>query len=128
MDAPKRQSFVANVEIANFVALAPPTKPSVDTLEDGQKIPIPKTFHEAVTSEHAAHWKSAMDKELLPFEANGVFELTELPGSRKTVGGRWVYSIKRNEEGAVSKFKARWVAKGYSQREGIDFTETYAPV
>jgi hypothetical protein len=69
-----------------------------------------------------------MNEEMSSFEANGVFEYTELPESRKPVGGRWVYSIKRNEQGAVSKFKARWVAKGYSQREGIDFTETYAPV
>jgi hypothetical protein len=69
-----------------------------------------------------------MDEEMSSFEANSVFELTELPESRKTVEGIWVYSIKRNEQEAVSKFKARWVAKGYSQREGIDFTEPYAPV
>jgi hypothetical protein len=69
-----------------------------------------------------------MDEEMSSFEANGVFELTELPPARKPVGGRWVYAVMRNEQGAVSKFKARWVAKGYSQREGIDFTETYAPV
>jgi hypothetical protein len=69
-----------------------------------------------------------MDEEMSSFEANGVFELTEPPESRKPVGGRWIYSIKRNEQGVVSKFKARWVAKGYSRREGIDFTETYAPV
>jgi hypothetical protein len=127
-DEPKKKPWVHSVEYANFVALAPPNKPSVDAFENGKKIPIPKTFHEAITSEHAVYWKSAMDEEMSSFEANGVFELTELPESRKPVGGRWVYSIKRNEQGAVSKFKARWVAKGYSQREGIDFTETYAPV
>jgi hypothetical protein len=124
-DEPKKKPWVHSVEYANFVALAPPNKPSVDAFENGKKIPIPKTFHEAITSEHAVYWKSAMDEEMSSFEANGVFELTELPESRKPVGGRWVYSIKRNEQGAVSKFKARWVAKGYSQREGIDFTETY---
>lgn len=86
-DAPKRKPFTANVEIANFVALGPLRTPSVDALNDGKKIPIPETFHEAVTSEYAAYWKTAMDEEMLSFEANGVFELTELPESRKTVGG-----------------------------------------
>jgi hypothetical protein len=129
-DEPKKKPWVAFVESANLVALSPPNKPSIDALEAGKKVPIPKTFYEAVTREHAEYWKSAMDEEMSSFEANGVFELTELPESRKPVGGRWVYSIKRkrNEQGAVSKIKARWVAKGYSQREGIDFTKTYAPV
>jgi hypothetical protein len=124
----KKKPWVHAVEYANFVALAPPNKPSVDNLEEGKKIPIPETFHAAVASEHAEYWKCAMDEEMSSFEANSVFEFMELPESRKPVGGRWIYSIKRNEQGVVSKFKARWVAKGYSQREGIDFTETYAPV
>jgi hypothetical protein len=124
----KKKPWVHAVEYANFVALAPPNKPSVDNLEEGKKIPIPETFHAAVASEHAEYWKCAMDEEMSSFEANSVFEFMELPESRKPVGGRWIYSIKRNEQGVVSKFKARWVAKGYSQREGIDLTETYAPV
>jgi len=44
------------------------------------------------------------------------------------VGGRWVYLLKKDTNGKIAKFKARWVAKGYSQRDGIDYTETYAPV
>jgi hypothetical protein len=48
-----------------------------------------------------------MDEEMSSFEANGVFQLAELPESRKPVGGRWVHAVKRNEQGGVSKFKAR---------------------
>ena len=61
-------------------------------------------------------------------EANGVWELTELPPGCKAVGGRWVYILKRAKDGKIKRFKARWVAKGYTQINGVDYNETYAPV
>ena len=122
----RNQKSTEPAEFASFVSLATPNaKQDLSTLPN----PItPKTTKEARTSPHAEYWKSAMDEEMESFDSNGVWELTELPSSRRTVGGRWVYLLKKDPNGKIAKFKARWVAKGYSQRDGIDYTETYAPV
>lgn len=112
---------------ANFVALSSSTLKPIPPGNNAD-INIPSDFNEAITSPESDHWKAAMDEEIASLDRNGVYELVELPAARKAVGGRWVYALKRNQDGTVAKFKARWVAKGYSQRKGVDFYETYAPV
>ena len=52
----------------------------------------------------------------------------EVPAGRKVVRGRWVFTIKRDANGKISRFKARWVVKGFTQVEGEDYDETYAAV
>ena len=77
-------------------------------------------------SPEALGWERAMKEEIHSLKENDTFELTILPEGRKTVGGRWVYALKENAEtGKI--FKARYVAKGYNQTEGIDYHETFAP-
>lgn len=56
---------------------------------------------------------------------NNTFTLTTLPEGKQAVGGRWVYAIKENPDGGI--YKARYVAKGYSQVAGIDYNETFSP-
>lgn len=87
---------------------------------------IPLTFKQAMASPQAGKWKRAMDEEMQSLEENQTFTLTKLPEGKKTVGGRWVYSIKEGGDGR-EQYKARFVAKGYSQREGIDYGETFSP-
>ncbi|KAJ8335974.1 hypothetical protein SKAU_G00393170 [Synaphobranchus kaupii] len=87
---------------------------------------VPLTFKEAMTSTESEKWGNAMDEEIKSLEDNQTFTLTKLPKGRKTVGGRWVYSIKSDTDGH-NKYKARFVAKGYSQRAGIDYGETFSP-
>lgn len=65
-----------------------------------------------------------MGEEIQSLNENNTFTLTNLPKGKKTVGGKWVYSIKSDIEG-TDKYKARFVAKGYSQRMGIDYGETF---
>jgi hypothetical protein len=69
-----------------------------------------------------------MDEEMTSFKVNSAYKFTKLSPAMKPAGGRWVCAVKRDKQGAVSKFKARWVVQGYPQRDGVDFFKTYAPV
>lgn len=87
---------------------------------------VPQTFREAVTSSNSREWIDAMDEEMKSLRDNTTFTLTNLPEGKKAVGGRWVYAIKTNADGS-DKYKARYVAKGYSQELGVDYGETFSP-
>ena len=89
------------------------------------KSDAPATYHEAMRCEDAEQWKKAMDEEIETLKKNETFSLSELPKDKTAVGGKWVYAIKGNKESPV--YKARYVARGFSQVEGIDFTETFSP-
>lgn len=85
----------------------------------------PVTFEEAVKS---AKWRDAMNVEIEAIERNQTWELTSLPAGMKKIGVKWVFKTKLNENGEVDKCKARLLAKGYTQQQGIDYTEVFAPV
>ncbi|GJR57285.1 retrovirus-related pol polyprotein from transposon TNT 1-94 [Tanacetum coccineum] len=70
----------------------------------------------------------AMQEELNQFIANDVWELVLQPKNMTIIGTKWVFRNKLDENGVVSRNKARLVAQGYNQQEGIDYDETYAPV
>lgn len=57
----------------------------------------------------------------------GVWDIVDRPTDMPVVGGRWHFKIKLNLDGSIAKFKARYVAKGFTQTEGVDYTETFAP-
>ncbi|KAL9233094.1 hypothetical protein vseg_008132 [Gypsophila vaccaria] len=84
----------------------------------------PKYFKEAVTD---SRWRKAMQEEIIALETNGTWTIEDLPSDKKAIGCMWVYKIKHNSDGSVERFKARLVALGNHQKEGIDFTETFAP-
>jgi hypothetical protein len=72
-------------------------------------------------------WVLAMQEELSNFTRNEVCHLVPRP-NQNVVGTKWVFRNKQDEHGVVTRNKARLVAEGYSQVEGLDFSETYAPV
>ena len=82
-------------------------------------------FNEAVGTKH---WNEAMDEEMNALDDSGTWELTPLPNENKAIGCKWVYKVKHNAEGLISRYKARLVTKGYAQTYGIDFEETLSPV
>lgn len=88
----------------------------------------PKTYRQAITSPRKKAWENAMNEELKSLEENNVFTIVERPRNRKVVGGKWVFKAKGDANGNLEKFKARYVAQGYSQTQGLDFDEIFAPV
>ncbi|GJT26173.1 retrovirus-related pol polyprotein from transposon TNT 1-94 [Tanacetum coccineum] len=85
----------------------------------------PKNVNEALKDESCV---VAMQEELNQFVANVVWELVPLPISQSVIGTKWVFRNKLDEYGIVSRNKARLVAQGYNQQEGINYDETYTPV
>ena len=69
-----------------------------------------------------------MEEELRQFLINDVWDLVPKPKRTRVIGTKWVFRNKLNEKGEVVRNKARLVAQGYSQQEGIDYTETFARV
>jgi hypothetical protein len=88
----------------------------------------PRSYTEAMASEHAADWKKATDQEFASLCANGTFSLVQPPANQQVLTGKWVLRVKYNADGSVDKYKARFVAKGFMQRAGHDYDETFAPV
>ena len=84
----------------------------------------PVSFDEAQNSEN---WMAAMQSEYDAIMKTGTWSLCDLPPSKKAIGTKWVYKLKRKPDGTIDRYKARLVAKGYAQEKGIDFDETFAP-
>ncbi|GJX16923.1 putative ribonuclease H-like domain-containing protein [Tanacetum coccineum] len=72
-------------------------------------------------------WVDAMQEELLQFRLQKVWRLVDLPKGKHAIGIKWVYKNKKDERGIVVRNKARLVAQGYTQEEGIDYDEVFAP-
>ncbi|KAG7533536.1 Zinc finger CCHC-type superfamily [Arabidopsis thaliana x Arabidopsis arenosa] len=85
----------------------------------------PKTIVEALDDEF---WNGACTEELNQFTRNDVWDLVPRPAHVNVVGTKWIFKNKIDESGNVVRNKARLVARGYSQVEGVDFDETFAPV
>ena len=79
-------------------------------------------------AERDPNWRRAMLEELRSIEDNHTWELVDPPAGCRPIGLKWVYKVKKDEYGTIVKHKARLVARGFVQREGIDFEEVFAPV
>nr|GEZ15076.1 hypothetical protein [Tanacetum cinerariifolium] len=85
----------------------------------------PKTYKESLTQ---SSWIEAMQEELNEFERLEVWELVPHPNKVMVITLKWIYKVKLDELGGILKNKARLLARGYCQKEGIDFEESFAPV
>jgi hypothetical protein len=88
----------------------------------------PNSYKEAMSRSDAKLWKEAINKEWSSILENSVLTASNLPIGFKAIACRWVFKTKRNADGQIVKYKARLVIKGFMQRFGIDYNETYAPV
>ena len=85
----------------------------------------PSSFEEAVED---PAWVDAMVEEYDSIVRNNAWEIIPRPVGKLVVGSRWIYKVKQVADGSVEKYKARFVAWGFSQIEGIDYEETFAPI
>lgn len=85
----------------------------------------PKSFAEACKHEC---WREAMKREIAALEANNTWTLESLPPGKKVIDAKWVFKTKFKPNGELALHKARLVARGFTQEEGVDFHETFAPV
>ncbi|SOV08274.1 uncharacterized protein UDID_17337 [Ustilago sp. UG-2017a] len=86
------------------------------------------TLREALASDDAQQWQEAIRKELDGLEAMGTWEIVDVPPNTRLVDSKIVLRLKLDADGIPVRHKARLVARGFTQREGIDFEETFAPV
>ncbi|CAI7758488.1 unnamed protein product [Closterium sp. NIES-54] len=93
---------------------------------DALDIPIPRTHAEAVLGPWASYWIAAEEPEMASYRSTGTYVDAVPPPGTNVVSGRWLYKVKR-PPGSPPVFKARYVARGFSQQEGVDFFQTFAP-
>jgi hypothetical protein len=85
----------------------------------------PSSFEEA---DKLQVWKDVMLEEYGSILKNNAYDIVPRPKDKSVVSSKWIYQIKHATDGSVENFKARFVAKGFTQKEGIDYDETFAPI
>ncbi|CAI7839732.1 unnamed protein product [Closterium sp. NIES-54] len=93
---------------------------------DALDIPTPRSYAEAIEGPYSSQWQTAMDTEMASWKSTGTY-VDEIPlCGANIVSGMWIFRVKR-PPGAPPVFKARYVARGFSQRQGVDFFQTFSP-
>ena len=88
---------------------------------------VPENYKQSIESKESDLWSEAMKDELKSLTDQNTWILVEKPENQKVINSKWVFKIKENPNGSL-RYKARLIIKGYSQIEGIDYTETFSPV
>lgn len=112
-----RVSFAPNLDVEHrsFVA----------AIESDNDTP---TYDEIISRDDKDKWFEAMQVEMNSLKKCGVWELIDQPYDTNIVDNKWVLRIKRKQNGEIDRYRARLVARGFSQEYGVDYSETYAPV
>ncbi|CAI7881937.1 unnamed protein product [Closterium sp. NIES-53] len=113
--------FVASVPHLVSMLIAP------EGDADAPDIPTPRSYAEAIEGPYSSQWHAAMDAEMASWKSNGTYVDEVPPPGANIVIGMWIFTVKRSP-GSPPAFKARYVARGFSQRQGVDFFQTFSPI
>ncbi|CAI7870535.1 unnamed protein product [Closterium sp. NIES-53] len=108
------ECFAATVPHLVSMLLAPEGDP------DAPDIPTPRSYAEAIEGPYSSQWQAAMDAEMASWKSTGTYVDEVPPPGANIVSGMWIFRVKR-PPGSPPTFKARYVARGFSQRQGVDF-------
>ncbi|XP_015160200.1 uncharacterized mitochondrial protein AtMg00820-like [Solanum tuberosum] len=133
-----KKDFRVPAHFSASVAVSPASEPPAVSVNRKSSRPTkpPIWMHDYVSTDPTSyvepvkdpHWVAAMKSEIQALQDNHTWSLVELPAGKKPIGCKWVFKVKYTSSGAVERYKAQLVATGYSQQEGLDYTETFSPV
>ncbi|CAI5934691.1 unnamed protein product, partial [Closterium sp. NIES-64] len=93
---------------------------------DALDIPTPRSYAEAIEGPYFSQWQAAMDAEMASWKSTGTYVDAVPPPGANIVSGMWIFRVKR-PPGSPLVFKAHYVARGFSQRQGVDYFQTFSP-
>ncbi|CAI6009886.1 unnamed protein product [Closterium sp. NIES-65] len=114
------QCFAAALPHRMSTLIAPKGDP------DAPDIPTPRSYAKAIEGPYSSHWQSAMDAEMASWKSTGTYVDEVPPPGANIVSGMWIFRVKRLP-GSPPVFKARYVARGFNQRQGVDYFQTFSP-
>ncbi|CAI7859906.1 unnamed protein product [Closterium sp. NIES-53] len=114
------ECFAAAVPHLVSMLLAPEGDP------DAPDIPTPRSYAEAIEGPYSSQWQAAMDAEMASWKSTSTYKDEVPPPGANIVSGMWIFRVKQ-PPGSPPAFKARYVARGFSQRQGVDFFQTFSP-
>ncbi|CAI7782435.1 unnamed protein product [Closterium sp. NIES-53] len=114
------ECFAASVPHLVSMLLAPEGDP------DAPDIPTLRSYAEAIEGPYSSQWQIAMDTEMASWKSTGTYVDKVPPPGANIISGMWIFRVKR-PPGSPPVFKARYVARGLSQRHGVDFFQTFSP-
>ncbi|CAI7753136.1 unnamed protein product [Closterium sp. NIES-54] len=113
------QCFAAALPHLVSTLLAPEGDP------DAPDIPTPRSYAEAIEGPYSSQWQAAMDVEMASWKSTGTYVDEVPPSGANIVSGMWIFRVKR-PPGSSPVFKARYVARGFSQWQGVDYFQTFS--
>ncbi|CAI7822285.1 unnamed protein product [Closterium sp. NIES-53] len=114
------ECFAASVPHLVSMLIAPEGDP------DAPDIPTPRSYAEAIEGPYSSHWQAAMDAEMASWKSTGTYVDEVPPHGANIVSGMWIFRVKW-PPGSSPVFKARYFSRGFSQRQGVDFFQTFSP-
>ncbi|CAI7853259.1 unnamed protein product [Closterium sp. NIES-54] len=114
------ECFAASVPHLVSMLIAPEGDP------DAPNIPTPRSCAEAIEGPYSSQWQAAMDAKMASWKSTGTYVDEVPPPGANIVSGMWIFRVKR-PPGSPPVFKARYVARGFSQRQGVAFFQTFSP-
>ncbi|MCO5576601.1 hypothetical protein L7F22_030414 [Adiantum nelumboides] len=122
---PRMMRSLADYAQTNAISCTPPAEPEFPDpilVDDGVSL------NEALLGPKAHLWKAAMDQEMAALHANKTWTLASLPPGRQPISCKWILHYKLKSDGSIDRYKAHLVARGFSQKPSLDYSETFSPV